>query len=474
MPRRTPSSTPGLFDEPASAPAPASVPAPAGPRPYTVGQLTSEIQARVGGIGRVRVEGELSRFKPHGSGHVYFDLKDEGAKLSCVIWKGQRARAVKFAADEGMQVVATGKLDVYAPRGSYSLIVERLEPIGVGALLAQLEQLKDELKKLGRFDRRRPLPARPRMVGVVTSRDGAALTDFLRTRSMRWPAYPVRLCHTPVQGPGAALEIAHAIERLDASGVDVIVVCRGGGSIEDLWAFNERPVAEAVWACTVPVISGVGHESDTTLIDLVADHRAHTPTDAAQTVIPDRRALLEELERRGGYLMEAANRAVEERVERLRRLTERPTLRSADWILGRRSEQLRLCGSELVRLIERRLRAPVDRLGSLQMRLERRSPRRELDRRAERIHSVGQRLEAAGGRNWERADARLRLLARTLEATSPLAVLGRGYSLTRKKGSEDPVRSIAALAQGDEIESLLAHGSVLSQVLETREPMGNE
>ena len=322
-------SSPGLFD-----PSPGR---PAEPPLYTVGQLTGEIGARLAALGKVQVEGELSGLKQPRSGHLYFDLKEEDARISCALWRSQVARALPFASPaelrEGMQLVVLGRLDVYAPRGTYSLIVDRVTERGVGQLLARLEELRRELRARGWFDRSRPLPRLPRVVGVVTSRDGAALRDFLRTRSLRWPLYPVRLAHTAVQGPGAAAEIAAAIRRLDQSGVDLIVLTRGGGSLEDLWAFNELPVAEAIWAAGVPVISAVGHESDVTLADHVADHRAHTPTDGAQTAIPDRRALEERLERAGGYLIEAVDALVAERAERLVRLAGRPVLRDASCCL---------------------------------------------------------------------------------------------------------------------------------------------
>ena len=286
--RQRPAAGPGLFDAPAEDPV------------YSVGQLTRSVAERLGGLGRVAVEGELSELATPRSGHVYFKLKEEGAVLSCAVWRSQVRRAFAAEPKEGQQVVAHGRLDVYAPRGTYSLIVEKVEQRGIGALLAELEALKKELHQRGWFARERPLPLLPERVGIVTSRDGAALRDFLRTRSLRWPLYPVRLCHAPVQGPGAARAIAQAIQRLDASGVDLIVVARGGGSLEDLWAFNELPVAEAIWNCSVPVVSGVGHETDFTLADLVADHRAHTPTDAGQTVIPERAALVERAVRAGG------------------------------------------------------------------------------------------------------------------------------------------------------------------------------
>jgi exodeoxyribonuclease VII large subunit len=359
----------GLFDPPAAAGAqPASAPgsppeqAP-GPRVFGVSELTAVIAGRLGDIGRVRVEGELSGLKRASSGHLYFDLKDGdpkggGARISCAIWRSQMGRALDFDPAEGDQVVATGKLDVYAPRGSYSLLVERLERSGLGALLARLEELKRDLAARGWFERKRPLPAWPRRIGLVTSRDGAALRDFLRTRSLRWPGYPLRLAHAPVQGPGAAQALADALTRLAHSGVDLIVLCRGGGSLEDLWSFNEEVLARAIHACPVPVVSGVGHETDTTLIDLVADHRAHTPTDAATRVVPDRGQLVERMERLRGYLDAALERQLERRAEHLARLGRSPRLAGAHWIVQERARQVGHLSARLASLGERRWSAP--------------------------------------------------------------------------------------------------------------------
>ncbi|NUP98172.1 MAG: exodeoxyribonuclease VII large subunit, partial [Planctomycetaceae bacterium] len=306
------------------------------PRAWSVSQLTQRIRGLLEGLGRVSVEGEVSGGRPAASGHVYFDLKDLDAKVACVIWRSAVATALRQPLREGDKVVVHGKVEVYGPRGGYQIIVQRVEPAGLGTLLAQLERLKQDLKERGWLDRRRPIPALPERVGVVTSRDGAAFQDFLRTRSQRWPLYPVVLSHTPVQGANAAQLIAAAIRRVAASGVDVVVVTRGGGSIEDLWAFNELAVAEAIWECPVPVVSGVGHETDTTLCDLVADLRAHTPTDAATQVIPDRRELVEALERGEGHLLDALQSQLEGRRERLERAASSRVLRDAHWILDER------------------------------------------------------------------------------------------------------------------------------------------
>jgi exodeoxyribonuclease VII large subunit len=443
-----------------------------GPRVYTVAELTRDIKHALDRIGRVSVEGEITRIVHAASGHLYFDLKDIDAKIACTIWRSQVASALRFDVAEGMQVVAHGKLDVYGPRGTYSLNVQRLEQRGIGALLAQLEELKAELKKRGWFDRKRPLPAMPRVIGVVTSRDGAAFQDFLRTRSLRWPLYPVRLAHTSVQGAGAAREIADAIRRLDASRVDVIVLIRGGGSLEDLWAFNELAVAEAIFAASVPVVSGVGHETDVTLADLVADHRAHTPTDAAQTILPDRASLLADLESSANHLMQAMDEILADYEERIERAARSPVLRDGSWMLGERARSLDHA--------ERALRLALTVIaGRADSRLERAAQRLQCHHPGlvlERWESALARLEPelvhACESGLDSIEQRLRIAERTLEATSPFRVLARGYSITRRAGDRAPLVSAAGLARGDVVETRFAAGSITSTVSEARMERG--
>lgn len=432
--------------------------------PWSVTRLIREVGSRLEGVGSVAVEGEVSGLKRASSGHVYFDLQDERARVSCAIWRNAFERAVRFRLAEGVRVVAHGKLDVYAPRGSMSLIVQRLEPAGEGVRLAELERLKAELRERGWFERARPIPEFPACVGIVTSRDGAALRDVLRTRSLRYPAYPVRLVHTAVQGPGASASIARAIEMLGGSGVDVVLVCRGGGSLEDLWAFNELPVAEAVWRCPVPVISGVGHESDVTLCDFVADVRAHTPTDAAQVAIPDRRAFEAQLERARRWLAQAIDSALERRGERLRRLAASPYLRDPARHLEERGRRLRDQGERLhfaVRGLARDRRSKVELLGQ---RLARTSPERRLGESTARLESLAARMRVAVSRHHERARARHTLLAERLEARSPVAVLARGYSLTTRAGKPAPIHGATELSPGDLVETRLARGRFVSRV----------
>jgi exodeoxyribonuclease VII large subunit len=310
----------------------------------------------------------------------------------------------------------------------------------------------------------------PRRIGVVTSRDGAAFQDFLRTRSLRWAGYPVVLAHTPVQGAAAAAEIARAIGRLDRLGVDVIVVCRGGGSLEDLWAFNELAVAEAVWNSRTPIVSGVGHQTDVSLCDLVADFRAHTPTDAAQTVIPDREALVGDLARAVGDLAQAIDGAILRREEALQRLASARVLRDPAAMLTSRD-------ADLVHLRERLSSATLRRVGRCEAQLS--EAHRKLDAHAPRtllahsqhaVSSASLRLSAAIRATLERAEQREQVLASQLEAFSPLAILARGYSITLRAGSTEPLLSADGLAVGDELSTRLHRGRVHSRVTRIQPP----
>ena len=439
---------------------------------WTVAGLTRRIDGLVGGLGRVNVEGEVSRITRAASGHLYFDLVDRDAKLACLVWKSALPRALRFDLREGMQVQVQGTLSVFAPRGTYSLCADKLEQAGMGALLARLEVLKRDLQARGWFDRKRPLPSMPRLIGVVTSRDGAAFQDFLRTRSLRWPLYPVRLAHTPVQGQGAAEEIARAIARLDASGVAVIVVCRGGGSLEDLWAFNELPVARAIFACSVPVVSGVGHETDVTLADLVADRRAHTPTDAAQLVIPERAALVRALTMGAGRLDQALERLLDEREGRLRRAARARVLCDSGWLVSQRERDLGALHRALAAQGRRVLLDHERRLRELHRRVERSSPARQLQVRAQRLQSACVRLQPLGPLTLERREQRLASGAARLNAVSPLRILERGYSITTRAGSLAPLVDAVDVHVGDELETRLHSGRLRSRVTSTQDGTG--
>lgn len=267
-------------------------------------QIKSSLELR---FPRVWIQGEISNFKRHTSGHLYFTLKDEGAQISATMWRS-RAGSLLFAPEDGMKVIARGGITVYPPRGSYQIDVDQLTPVGVGELQVAFERLKQKLASEGLFDesRKRPLPELPSRIGVITSPTGAALHDIRTVLNRRFPAIELILIPVRVQGPGAAEEIAGAIQDMNRYGeIDVLIVGRGGGSLEDLWAFNEEIVARAIYASDIPVVSAVGHEIDFTIADFVADLRAATPSAAAELVVPDRVELLE-LIRNNEYTMRQA------------------------------------------------------------------------------------------------------------------------------------------------------------------------
>lgn len=379
---------------------------------YTVAALVGEINDILSGeFDDVWVEGEVGGFKVAASGHWYFALKDQDqdAVIQCAMFAGSN-RSVRQRPKDGDVVLLRGSIDVYAPRGSFSLKVRRLEHTGAGELARKLELLRQKLHAEGLFDpaKKRPLPTYPRAVGVVTSPTGAALHDILRVMHARWPGLPVYIAPCKVQGDGAAREIAAAIELLNAHGkVDVILVGRGGGSAEDLFCFNEELVVRAVAASAIPTVSCVGHEVDTTLCDFAADVRAATPSNAAEIVTPERDALLAWVEERQARLVAAAQRRV------------------------------------------RLLREQVARV-----RLQ--HPRQRIERGRMRNDELDERLRTTMARILERRRDRLRAASRHLDALSPLKVLDRGYAIALHEGRA--VADAATLKPGDELELRLARG----------------
>ncbi|MBN1336678.1 MAG: exodeoxyribonuclease VII large subunit [Deltaproteobacteria bacterium] len=387
---------------------------------YTVGALTRAIRDLLeAGFGRVRVEGEISRFTAHRSGHWYLELADDEAVLNAVMF-ARVNRLLSWQPQVGDRVVATGSLDVYPPSGRYNLVVQGLARAGAGDAAARLEALKRKLAAEGLFDpaRKRPLPPLPRAVGVATSPTGAALHDILRVAGQRFCGLPVILSPCRVQGEGAAAEIAHALGLLVRHGVaDVIIVGRGGGSAEDLSAFDDEALVRAVAACPVPVVSAVGHEVDVSLCDLAADVRAATPSHAAEIVVPDRTGLSDGVD----ALAEALAAAARRRLERL--------ARDVDVLEGR---------------------------------LQAADPRRRLGQARQRCDEFDARLVAAARRLLERRRALLEARGGRLAALSPLAVLDRGYAVAFKHGAA--VRQAADLVPGDTLSIRFASGSASASV----------
>jgi len=393
--------------------------------PVTVSALTAEIRRTLEqGFARVWVTGELSNVARPRSGHVYLTLKDDQAQIRCVMWRPVAAR-LPFEPADGLEVVLGGRLTVYPPRGNYQITVEQMLPKGLGALELAFRQLRDKLHKEGLFDeqRKKPLPFLPRRIGIVTSPTGAAIHDMLRIIDRRFPRVDILLAPVRVQGQGAAEEIAEAVAELNRiGGFDVLIVGRGGGSLEDLWAFNEEVVARAIAASAIPVVSAVGHEIDVTISDLVADRRALTPSEAAELVVPQWEDVQDQLRRQAERLATALQR----RADRAR-------------------SRLELLAST------RALRFPYERL----------------QQRAQRLDELADRAALAAGHIWRTARQRLAGVAGMLESLSPLAVLARGYSITSGGSSPHPLRDAADVKPGDEIHTRLARGRISSTVTRT-------
>jgi exodeoxyribonuclease VII large subunit len=443
----------------------------AGRAVLSVSQLSAQLAAVMEErFPAVWVEGEISNFKVYGSGHAYFTLKDEGAQLRCVLFRN-RARRVRFEPRDGLHVMGFGAVEVYAQRGEYQLVIELLEPRGLGALQLAFEQLKERLQAEGLFSpgRKRPLPRFPRKIGIVTSPSGAALRDMLRVIGLRFGEIHIVVAPARVQGDGAAAEVAQGIRELNAlGGVDVIIVGRGGGSLEDLWAFNDEMLARTIVASKIPVISAVGHEVDFTIADFVADVRAATPSNAAELVVKEKRAVVESLGdlsgrlRRGMVRVLAAHRDRLERARGRRVLTDpaRP-LRDLERRLDDARARLRRAGLAAVGRAERRVALAARSLRGLSPVARTLNGRRALTDLAGRLgRGVHRRLDGArhglGG------------AAGRLDSLSPLAVLGRGYSLTRTPEGRI-VRSWREVGAGDAVRVLLHEGSLDCRVDATRE-----
>jgi exodeoxyribonuclease VII large subunit len=418
------------------------------------------------GIGRVWVEGEISNLSRPGSGHIYFSLKDESAQLRCAWFRGrQRGPAINLK--DGDQMLAFGQVSLYEARGDFQLIVEQLEPAGEGELRRRFEALKKQLHAEGLFaeDRKRPIPELPRRIGIVTSPTGAAVRDILTVLGRRFPAIPVIVYPTQVQGDYAAPQIVAAIELAAARAeCDVLIVARGGGSLEDLWPFNEESVARAIADCPVPIVSAVGHEVDVTIADFVADMRAPTPSGAAEMVVPDRAEWLRQLDAISARLSALGRRYLEDRFQAVdwlgRRLMQgspaATVQRQRDWL---RNLQQVLSGAIRHDLASRRLSLQAARASLLQQ-----SPALGVQRSVSRVQAVRQRLETAGGNAVQRATQRLRLAARALDSVSPLATLERGYSIVTDARTGSILTNAASVEPGTSIAARLASGSLEATV----------
>ena len=433
----------------------------------TVSELTNRIRGVLESTqGEVLVEGEIANSRLWKTGHLYFTLRDEHAQLKAVMFRSA-VRYLRFTPEDGLRVIARGRVTVYEPKGEYQIMCEQLQPQGVGALQVAFDQLKRTLEDDGLFEatRKRPLPLLPRQIGVVTSLHGAALQDILKVLARRHPTAHVVIRPVRVQGEGAAGQIATGIDQLSRQeGVDVIIVGRGGGSLEDLWAFNEEPVARAIATATVPVISAVGHEIDLTISDLVADIRAATPSAAAEIVVAGRDELLGRVNQLSDQLRATLRDTILRLLTSVLELDRRPGV--AGWparltIRGRHAAELTHALTQATRSTlvtrERRLR-------SAQLQLEAHEPGRRLEASRTRLVVAGERLGAAIVHRRQRLEGRLGDLTGRLEALSPLGVLARGYAVCWNANRTAIVRDASAVSVGDDVAITLRQGQLTCTV----------
>jgi exodeoxyribonuclease VII large subunit len=443
-------------------------PAPARERDiYTVSRLNREVRLLLeSGMPLLWLEGELSNFAAPASGHWYFSLKDADAQVRCAMWR-QRNSLLRFRPRDGIRVLARARVGLYEPRGEYQLIVEHLEEAGEGALKREFEKLKSRLAAEGLFaaERKRPLPPIPRRIGVVTSPTGAAIHDILRVLRARFPAAAVLIYPTAVQGAAAVPEIIRALECASRRAeCDVLIVARGGGSLEDLWCFNDERVARAIAASRIPTISGVGHEVDMTIADFVADWRAPTPSAAALAAVPDRAAWLDTLRQLETRFAGALGRALRQKVLAFGALTQRLQRTHPGARLAQHTQRLDDLDLRLRSALRGAMLQQRQRLENLATRLWRENPRHRLEVLCSRAAALRQRLLSAVAGSLNTLEQRLALAARTLDAVSPLGTLARGFAVVRRADDGAVLRDASQVQPGTEIEALLSKGALRATV----------
>ena len=438
---------------------------------YSVARLNREVrQLLETGFARIWVEGEISNLARPSSGHLYFTLKDAGAQVSCALFRNRAGRAA-LKVENGMHVLVRAQVSLYEARGNYQLIVDHLEEAGDGALRRAFEALKQRLQAEGLFDtaHKRPLPAWPRCIGVVTSPGGAAIRDVLTVLRRRCPAIPVIVYPTLVQGDNAAGQIVAALHTAQQRAeCDVLLLTRGGGSLEDLWPFNEEVVARAVYACELPIVSAVGHEIDVVISDFVADQRAATPSAAAELLSPDR----VQVDARFAQLQRHLAARMRQRLQRHRERLDWLVGRARQCAPGRRLQQQNQRLDELQQRLERAWRHTAvrrqARLDTLSARLRQHSPGARLQRLQALIARLAQQLGYCINIQLSVRREKLAGASRALDAISPLATLQRGYSITLSAVTGKVIQRAADTGAGELLETRLAQGRVLSEVREVK------
>jgi exodeoxyribonuclease VII large subunit len=411
----------------------------------------------------VYIKGELSNVKIHTSGHIYFTLKDQKARLPGVMFSA-RAKSVKFRPESGMTVLIRGDISVYEASGQYQLYAQSMQPDGIGDYFLAFEQLKEKLGKEGLFDaaHKKALPLYPEKVGVITAQTGAAVRDILTTLKRRYPLADIVLFPTLVQGQGAVQSIVQSIQQANRTDSDVLIVGRGGGSIEDLWAFNEEAVARAIFDSKVPVISAVGHETDTTIADFVADLRAATPTAAAELAVPSRTELFERVMAQRQVMFRHMTNDLEQRRIRLKQLQNSYPMAYPDRLYRPFIERVERAADALQRETQLAIRRSDDRLAMLTRQLDNRKPIDRIRQAERELTVLRERLDQRVGNVFKERDQQLKSALRTLDALSPLKIMDRGYAIPFRDG--EVVKSVLQLTMGDRLSLSLQDGDVQTVV----------
>ncbi len=439
--------------------------------PRTIALSVSELnrQARAlleKGLARLWVEGEISNLARPASGHVYFSLKDDSAQIRCAYFR-QRQRGPTINLKDGDQILALGRVSIYEARGDYQLIVEQVEPAGEGELRRRFEALKKKLAAEGLFDEelKQPIPELPQCIGIVTSPSGAAVRDILTVLKRRFPTVPVIIYPTAVQGEAAANQIVGALETAETRDeCDVLIVARGGGSLEDLWPFNEEVVARAINACRIPIVSAIGHEIDFTISDFVADLRAPTPSGAAELVVPDQAEWLRSLTRTTARIASLGRRYLEDHHQELDFLSRRLSQSSPATIVARQIDWLKNLQQILIGAMRHDLLKRSRKVELVRAQLLQRSPAIEVQYSVQRLVELKQRLRSIGTASVARLGNQLKLAERALHSVSPLATLGRGYAIVSDADSGKILTDSSATKPGSEIRARLALGSLTATV----------
>ncbi|WP_455223352.1 exodeoxyribonuclease VII large subunit [Kaarinaea lacus] len=436
---------------------------------YSVSQLNSEVRALIEeNFASVWVQGEISNLARPSSGHIYFSLKDESAQVRCAMFRMSN-RLLKFKPQDGMQVLVRANVSLYETRGDYQLVVDYMEESGYGLLQRKFEELKAKLAEQGLFnvEHKQEIPAFPSRIGVITSPSGAAIRDVLSVLKRRFPAIPILVYPIPVQGDDAPPKIVRMIKKAcQRKECDVLILTRGGGSLEDLWAFNDERVARAIFECSIPVVCGVGHEVDVTIADFVADVRAPTPSAAAELVSPNRDEWLLRVKRMGIQLLSVQNQKLVQSQQKLAWLAKR--IQHPQQRIQRIAQRVDELEQRLTHIHRIQQHARISRLTALRHRLQQTSPAQRLQKLAFSRQALEQRLQNIINKKLDSGKHQLITLSRALEAVSPLATLGRGYAIVRKADGSI-VRDAKSLKIGEQLATQLQYGNVLSEVTETRE-----